>query len=289
MKTTVVIATRNRHGELLRTLGKLHDLRPQPPIIVVDNGSHDGTTTVVRREFPAVDVIELDHNEGSAARNIGVSRATTPYVAFSDDDSWWAPDALTRAERLLDDNPRVGLIAATTLVGPGDYPDPVVTLMSTSPLGHRPGLPGPSILGFLACSAVVRREAHLASGGFSSLLHFAAEEKLLSYDLATAGWELCYVDQVLAHHHPSVQRPSGTHRRAQELRNNLLIAWLRRPLTVAVGKTVNTARQALRDPTARLALTGSLRRLPAALTSRARLPARIEYQVRLLEGGHDHQ
>jgi GT2 family glycosyltransferase len=288
MRTTVVVATRNRRAELLQTLTKLRSLRPSPPIIVIDNGSADGTASTVRHDFPTVELVVLRRNAGAAARSIGVSRASTPYVAFSDDDSWWAPDALVRAERILDANGRVGLIAAKTLVGPEERPDPVEPLMSRSPLGHRPGLPGPSVLGFLACSVVMRREAYLAVGGFSRLLHFAAEEKLLSYDLAAAGWELCYVDHIRAHHHPSAYRPAGVRRRAQELRNNLLISWLRRPFPVAWRETGRTVRRARRDPVARLALRGLALRLPAALARRARLPARVENQVRLLEEEHDH-
>jgi GT2 family glycosyltransferase len=288
MRTTVVVATRNRRAELIQTLTKLCSLRPSPPIVVVDNGSADGTVSTVRREFPAVELIALPHNAGAAARSAGVSRASTPYVAFSDDDSWWAPDALVRAERLLDRHRQVGLIAAKTLVGPEEQPDPVEKLMAGSPLGHRPGLPGPSVLGFLACSVVMRREAYLAVGGFSPLLHFAAEEKLLSYDLATAGWELCYVDDIRAHHYPSAYRPAGIRRRAQELRNNLLISWLRRPLAVAVRQTTRTIGHARRDPVAQLALKGLARRLPAALARRERLPAHVEDQVRLLEREHGH-
>jgi GT2 family glycosyltransferase len=288
VKTTVVIATRDRRCELLRTMAMLRALQPRPQVIVVDNGSLDGTVPTVRREFPGVEVVELGRNDGAAARTAGVVRARTPYVAFSDDDSWWAPDALGRAERVFDGNPRVGLIAATTLIGPEQRPDPVAELMSASPLGCRPGLPGPSVLGFLACSVVVRREAYLSVGGFSPLLHFAAEEKLLSYDLATAGWDLCYVDRIQAHHYPSPRRPSDTRRRAQELRNNLLIAWLRRPLTVALRETARTVGRAPRDPVAGDALKGFFRRLPAALAGRSRLPARVEGQVRLLEERHDH-
>lgn len=75
--------------------------------------------------------------------------------------------------------------------------------MAASPLGRHPSLPGPSVLGFLACSAIVRRSGFLGVGGFSTLLHFAAK-KLLSYDLAAHGWQLFYADDVHAHHHPRV-------------------------------------------------------------------------------------
>lgn len=280
--TTVVIATRNRAGELGRTLRELTSLRPAPPVIVVDNGSADDTPEVVR-SFPGVRLIRLRRNLAAAARNTGVAGASTPYVAFSDDDSWWAEDALPEAERILDAAPEVGLVAARTLVGPQQTDDPVNELMAGSPLGHPPGLPGPSVLGFLACAAVVRRQAFLAAGGFSELLHFGAEERLLALDLAAHGWELSYSDRVRAHHHPSKQRPSPAWRQRAEWRNNLLISWLRRPLRRCFRETGALAAAALRHGDARVVLGGLLPRLPVALWHRRRLPERVEQRARLLE------
>lgn len=275
MRTTVVIATRDRADDLTRTLTHLRDLIPLPPVIVVDNGSRDDTTSRVRHRFPGVRVIRLPENVGMAARNLGVEAADTPYVAFCDDDSWWEQGALTRAEVVLDAYPRVGLVAATTLVGPECRRDPVCEEMASSPLGTAPDLPGPRVLGFLACSSVVRRSAFLDAGGFNPLLHFGAEEKLLAYDLAARGWELCYVDRLRAHHHPSTVRPSAGWRRRIERRNNVLITWMRRPL----ADCARTAAIVLRDP---LAAAGALRRLPGALRSRRPLPAHVEAQIREL-------
>jgi glycosyltransferase involved in cell wall biosynthesis len=70
-------------------------------VIVIGNGWVDGTAAAVRERHPGVDLIELGANRGAAARNVGVARAGTPYVAFADDDSWWAPGA--RARRALDE------------------------------------------------------------------------------------------------------------------------------------------------------------------------------------------
>ncbi|MEY7970635.1 glycosyltransferase family 2 protein [Saccharomonospora xinjiangensis] len=275
MRTSVVIATRDRARDLANTLTRLRALNPVPPIIVVDNGSTDDTADRVRADFPGVRLIRLPENVGMAARNLGVEAADTPYVAFSDDDSWWAPGALTQAEVLFDAYPRVGLVAATTLVGPECRRDPVCEEMAGSPLGTAPDLPGPRVLGFLACSAVVRRSAFLDAGGFNPLLHFGAEEKLLAYDLAARGWELCYVDRLRAHHHPSANRPSVSWRRRIERRNNVLITWMRRP----AGDCARTAGLLLRDP---LAAAGALRRLPGALGARRRLPDHVERQIREL-------
>ncbi|MEU4674026.1 glycosyltransferase [Amycolatopsis sp. NPDC023774] len=272
-RTTVVIVTRDRARELDRTLAELSTLEPKPPVVVLDNASCDDTAAVAS-SYPQVRLIKLPHNLGAAARNLGVRVAGTPYVAFSDDDSWWAPDALSEAERIFGEYPRVGLLAARTLVGPECREDPVTPEMADSPLGRPRNAPGPLVLGFLACSAIVRREAYLEVGGFSPLLHFGAEEQLLSYDLAARGWDLCYVEDLRAHHHPSRSRPPSSWRRRAEARNRLLIAVLRRPWR----EVLRTAR------TAPSAMLGALPRLPRAVRERRVLPTPVEHQARTLEG-----
>jgi GT2 family glycosyltransferase len=278
-RVTVVIATRDRRLELLRTLGRLHQLPERPPVIVVDNASSDGSPAAVREHFPAVTLRVLPRNAGAAARNAGVALAATPYVAFSDDDSWWDPGALSRAAAALDADPRLGLIAARTLTGPARDPDPVNALMARSPLRDD----GTSeVLGFLACASVVRKEAFLGVGGFSRLLFFVGEERLLSYDLATAGWARRYLPDVVAVHEPSAIRPASPLRHQAERRNLLLTAWLRRPAGVAVAETLRLARDAVRDRDDRAALAAAARKLPAALRSRHRLSPEVERKVRIL-------
>jgi glycosyltransferase involved in cell wall biosynthesis len=287
-RTTVVIATRDRAGELARTLNELLSLRPRPPIIVLDNASQDDTAERVhalRNDVAGVRLIQLPRDAGAAARNIGVAVAATPYVAFSDDDSWWAPDALPIAEKVLDSHPEVGLLAATTLVGPEERPDPVTRLLAGSPLGHRSGLPGPSVLGFLACAAVVRKRAYLEAGGFNRVLHFGAEEKLLAFDLAARGWELCYVAELRAHHHPSTARPANAYRRHLEARNNALIVWMRRPFRHCAAAAAGLVLGVVLDPGSLPAVAGAFRRLPRALAQRQLLPPEVERQIRVLKRG----
>ncbi|HEY8042982.1 MAG TPA: glycosyltransferase family 2 protein, partial [Streptosporangiaceae bacterium] len=100
-RATVVIATRNRGPELGRTLERLASLPERPPVVVVDNGSDDGTAAMVRHRFPRAELIALRRNRGAWARNLGVLRARTPLIALADDDSWWAPGALATAAAVL--------------------------------------------------------------------------------------------------------------------------------------------------------------------------------------------
>lgn len=120
----------------------------------------------------------------------------------------------------------------------------------------RPGSPGPPVLGFLGCAAVVRRDAFWSVRGVSGALFFGAEETLLAYDLAAAGWDLCHLPHVRARHVPSRHRPEASWRTAMERRNGLLIAVLRRPWRITASHAATLARDAVHDPSARHALLG---------------------------------
>ncbi|WP_086727293.1 glycosyltransferase family 2 protein [Streptomyces carpinensis] len=277
----VVIATRNRSASLAVTLRRLLALPEHPEIVVADNASTDDTRDLLARGFPQVRVLALPFNRGALARTHGIRALHTPYVAFSDDDSWWEPGALARAARLFDDHPRLGLLAARTLVGPEQEPDPLNKVLADSPLGPATDLPGTQVLGFLACASVTRRTAYLDAGGFHPLLFFGGEETLLAYDLAARGWGVTHCPEVVAHHHPAAGPRTG--RPAAQRRNELLTAWLRRPLPHALARTRALATDARHDPSARRALREALTRLPAALRARRVLPPHVERAARLLD------
>ncbi|MGA5765317.1 glycosyltransferase family 2 protein [Nonomuraea bangladeshensis] len=273
-RVTVVVASKDRLRALARSLP-----RHPRPVILVDNGSTDGTVGFVRKHFPDVQVVEAGENLGAPARNVGVRLAETPYVAFADDDSWWAPGALGRAADVLDAHPRLAVLGARVLVGPEERLDPVSERMAHSPLGAEPDLPGPSVLGFLACGAVVRREAFLEAGGFDDVIFFFGEEERLAVDLAARGWGLAYVDDVVAHHHPSPSRdPRG--RQVLAARNSVLTAVLRRPWTVVARRLLAALR---RGPAGWEGLRTAVPRLPRALAARRALPPSVERDRRLLE------
>ncbi|SNS37778.1 glycosyltransferase family 2 protein [Actinomadura mexicana] len=262
---TIVVATRDRAPELHRSLG-----HHTAPVIVADNASRDGTAAVA--EAAGATVLRLPANRGAAARNAGAQLAATRHIAFADDDSWWAPGSLERAVEILDAHPRTALLAAKVLVGEEGRVDPVSEQMARSPLGRPEDLPGPAVLGFLACSVVMRRDAFLDAGGFSDVLHFGGEEELLALDLAAAGWGLAYVPELVVHHHPSETGRDPAARRRRQARNRVLTAWLRRPLP-AVART---AASALASREGRAGLADAARALPALARARRPVPPAVE-------------
>jgi GT2 family glycosyltransferase len=285
-RTSFVIASRNRAPELATTVARLLD-STACPIIVVDNDSQDDSAVVMNRmaerSGDRLQVISLDSNRGAVGRNVGVAACRTPYVAFCDDDSWWEPDAPTIAAHLFDGYPSVGLLAARTIVWPQREDDPFSTVLATSALGRRPDLPGPSILGFMSCAAMVRKEAFEAAGGFSDILHFRGEEQLLAVDLAALGWDLCYCPELTAIHQPSGVRATAAAQEARELRNAVLTTWLRRPMARCVKATGALLRAALRDREHARGAVEALLRLPDVVSERRRLPAHVERDLAILE------
>ncbi|MBI2709142.1 MAG: glycosyltransferase [Actinobacteria bacterium] len=244
---TVVVVTRDRRERLLASLDRVLSLPARPHVVLVDNASSDGTVAAVRRAFPGVEVIALGENLGAAGRNAGVAQARTPFVAFSDDDSWWGPGALAHAARVMALRPRLAVLAARILVGPDERPDPTCEAMRRSPLPRPPDSRLPAILGFVACGAVVRRDAFLAAGGFHPAFGVGGEEDLLALDLAAAGWQLAYDDDLVAHHHPAPHRDERGRRRL-EARNALRVAWLRLPAGLACRETAHVLRAGRHRP-----------------------------------------
>lgn len=281
-----MIATRDRAAELCSVLGRLLDTT-DCPIIVVDNASRDhsvpAATRIADTAAGRVTVVRLSRNEGAVARNIGVAQCGTPYVAFCDDDSWWQPDAPAVAEAIFDEYPSVALLAARTVLSPNGREDPLVAEFANSPLGHDPCLPGPSILGFQSCSAMVRKAAFEAAGGFSPILHFRGEEDLLAWDLAARGWDLCFCPALVAYHQPSSTRSPSQVQRARVRRNTLLTACLRRPADRCTRAAAGLAWAATHDRAHAKALLEAVAALPAVVRARCRLPDPVERSVRMLE------
>ena len=278
----VVVITWNRREEALACVRRLAELPERPHVVLVDNGSDDGTAAAVRAAAPEVDVVALPTNLGAVGRNVGVRRLATPYVAFCDDDTWWEPGSLSTAADVLDAHPGLAVVTARILVQPGSREDPIVPELRDSPVPGPGWLPGPALGSFLAGASVLRRDAFLACGGFSDRLWLGGEEELLAVDLAAAGWELCYLEQLTVHHQASVLRDPH-HRRRVGLRNTFWFTWLRRPARAALRRTAHLLRTVPRDTVSLLAVLDALRGLPWVLRERKVLPAAVEARLLSLE------
>jgi GT2 family glycosyltransferase len=279
---TVTVITHNRRQELLKTLRWMTSLPDAAPIIVVDNGSADGTADAVAQAHPGVELIRSPHNLGAVGRNIAVDRVGTPYVAFCDDDTRWQPGALSRAAELLDRYPGLGSVTGRCLVEPGLEEDPLTPELRHSPVPGPDWLPGPALLGVMAGLSAFRVSAFREVGGFSARMWLGGEEELLALDLAAAGWWMCWAEDVVIHHAPSVNRDSRD-RRELGIRNTLWTLWLRRPVRSALRRTAAVLRSAPGDRATARAVLAAARGFPWVLRNRRVVPRSVEAGLLSLE------
>ncbi|MBB3674476.1 glycosyltransferase family 2 protein [Modestobacter versicolor] len=281
-RVAVVVITHQRRDELLLALSRLRQLPEQPHVVVVDNGSTDGTAAAVREQHPWVELIASPTNLGAVGRNLGVARLDTPYVAFCDDDTWWDPGSLRTAADALDAHPRLAVLTARILVEPGGVEDPIVAELRDSPVVGADWLPGPALGSFLAGASVLRRDAFDEVGGFNDRLWLGGEEELMAGDLAARGWELCYLPSLTIHHQASTARDPHK-RRADGIRNTLWTTWLRRPVRPALRRTVHLLRTVPRDRVTARGLLAAVRGMPWVLRERRVLPPHAEARFAALE------
>jgi glycosyltransferase involved in cell wall biosynthesis len=95
MKISVVIPTYNRAHTLTRALDSvLIQTLPAAEVIVVDDGSADGTGELIQRHYPGVRYLKRPNGGVSRARNLGIAAALGDWIAFLDSDDVWLPTKL---------------------------------------------------------------------------------------------------------------------------------------------------------------------------------------------------
>ena len=104
---SVIIPTYDRAGLLPRAIRSvLGQSRPPTEVVVVDDGSTDGTERLVRSEFPTVRYLRQENRGVAAARNHGIREARGEWVAFLDSDDEWLHRKLERQLEALRKEPR---------------------------------------------------------------------------------------------------------------------------------------------------------------------------------------
>lgn len=119
----IIVLNWNRWEHTLRCLEALDELRGPAQILVVDNGSTDGSEQQVRRARPDVEIIQTGENLGYAGgNNIGLRRALERGAAFAwvlNNDTRPEPSALVELLACMDRDPRLGVLASRARTAEG--------------------------------------------------------------------------------------------------------------------------------------------------------------------------
>jgi GT2 family glycosyltransferase len=273
-RVTIMIATRNRVGELLKTLESCRALSgPPPEILVVDDTSSDGTYETVRAKFPDVNIVRNEVNKGSiASRNDILRRARGDYIIGLDDDSRFVEaDACQRIVERLDREPDLG-ITSFQAIGP-EFPE------TLKPEGRATGEWHTSSFAF--CAVVLRRSMLQQTGLLPEMFYHAYEEPDLSLRAWDAGYRVLQWNEILVYHEFSGQNRNEQRNHRFHARNEACSVVMRYPWPLIVpgvlGKLFGQVRYATRQGW----LMGEPRvwgefllRLPRALGQREAVSAR---------------
>lgn len=123
---TLGVISHNRRESLRLTLRVLKEIHyPEFEVIVVDNGSTDGTEEMVVKEFPSVNFVKLLKNTGTAGRNEFLKRARGKYIFCYDDDTVPAtPETVLKTVEFLEENPDIAALS-------GNYFQPLTGIEET--------------------------------------------------------------------------------------------------------------------------------------------------------------
>ncbi len=106
-----VILSYNRKETLRETLKELLLYPLDFEIIVVDNGSNDGTPEMIKKEFPDIKLISLSKNIGVSAYNKGFFTAKGKYILVLDDDSFPLEGTVEKMIEEFEKDPEIGAVA----------------------------------------------------------------------------------------------------------------------------------------------------------------------------------
>jgi N-acetylglucosaminyl-diphospho-decaprenol L-rhamnosyltransferase len=194
-------------------------------VIVVDDGSADGTPALLRQEWPAVTVIELGANHGyTAAVNRGVSAGDGEYVVLLNNDVELRPDCLERLISPMRENAEVGAVASLMLA-PGERTIDSMGVTADATLAGFARLQGhpagdarqlsPKLVGPEGTAGAYRRSAWEQVGGLDERIRAYMEILDLALRLHTAGWQTAAAPDAIGVHLGSSTygRRSATQRR----------------------------------------------------------------------------
>ncbi len=216
-RVVVVIPSWNGEAGLRACIDSVLAQTTQPHLIVVDNGSNDGSVGLIEQSYPDVELIKHTYNKGYAGGvNPGFKRAIelgAKYAAPFNNDAIADPRWLEKLVEHLDAHPAVGIATCRVTSSDGSHLD------STGDYYTNWGLPYPRGRGEADTGQYDDQTEIFGASGAASLYRVAMLQKIglfdedffayyedvdLSFRAQLAGWKVSYVAESVVYHEMSV-------------------------------------------------------------------------------------
>jgi glycosyltransferase involved in cell wall biosynthesis len=236
MKATVVITTKNRRDELRVAIQSAKEQSAAPEVLVIDDGSTDGTAEKVRQEFPEVSLVSHAESRGLIVRRNEAARVAKGEVIFSidDDAEFSSPDIVMQTLEAFSD-PRIAAVAIPYI---DVKKNPAVRQLA--PDAENVWITD----SFIGTAHAVRRDVFLAMNGYREHLVHQGEEGDLCLMMLDAGWLVRLGSCRPIYHYES---PRRDFRRMDFYgrRNDVLFVWHNVPVSWLLFHLVATTKNGL--------------------------------------------
>ena len=213
---TVVITTKNRKYDLRKAIASALAQSARPEVLVIDDGSTDGTAQMVEREFPGVRLGRSERSRGYITqRNRAAEIAATAFLFSLDDDAVFSSPDIVEATLRQFDHPRVGAVAI-----------PFVDV-NRSPTVHQRAPRPEGVFAsytYIGTAHAVRRELFLALGQYREVLVHQGEEEDYCTRMLASGYVTRPGISAPIHHFESTER-DWARMDFYGSRNKILYAW----------------------------------------------------------------
>lgn len=191
---SVLVVTHNRKEELARCIESVvGQTYSRLEIVVVDNGSGDGTSDMIRATFPGVRLVRSAVNLGCpSGRNFGFGFCAGTYIYMLDDDGWLDPEAIKHAVARAESDPRIGVVMSR-----------VNEVHADGGIVPRDAREAGFCQTFSGGCSLVRRAILETVGGFPEDYVRQGEEQDLAIRMIDAGYYCYYEPASIMYHAPS--------------------------------------------------------------------------------------
>jgi GT2 family glycosyltransferase len=192
---TVFILNWNRRDDTIEAIKSVQEQTYKPiQILVVDNGSTDGSPEAIEQAFPEATSVRLDQNYGCpGGRNRGIPHAKGEFIFFLDNDGLLEPDAVEQAHNAISKDSRIAVISGKTVfykTGETHF------LFGDNSAADRSFFTAEFSGGASMHRAVIYEEIGLYPDDYM----YGGEETNLAMRLIDHGWLIQYVPSVVMHH-----------------------------------------------------------------------------------------
>lgn len=224
----VAIVSHNGRERLAEALPSLRAAGcPDSRITIVDVASTDGTAEWLRREWPGVEQIRLDRNDGpSPGRNVGIRHGSRPYVFLMDADVVLEPDTVQRLRAAMAAHPEAAV--GSPIVVHASRPDVIqyaggglhFICEAVNPWLDRPLADHPRVFEDIGaaptCGLLLHRQTAIDVGLFDERYFIGKEDGDFSHRVKLAGHAILEVPDAILRHH---SRPRGSWLFYYQIRN----------------------------------------------------------------------